>query len=58
MCIYVCESEDHLAILAFDPEGVNNLLHHTGCSSNPDVLVTHGTILLKNKPVLNASLAE
>ena len=58
MSIYVGQSEDHLTVLAFDPEGVNNLLNHSGCSSYPDVLVAHWTVLLKDEPIFNASLAE
>ncbi len=52
------QSEDHLAVLTFDPEGVDDFFDHARGASDPDVLVTHGTVLLKNEPVLYTTLAE
>jgi hypothetical protein len=47
-----------LAILAFNPERANNLTYNSRSSSDSDVFVTHGTILIQNEPVFNASLAK
>ena len=47
-----------LTILAFNPERANNLSYYSGSSSDSDVFVTHGTILIQNEPVFNASLAK
>ncbi len=58
MALDFSKSIDLVAVLAFDLECVDDLLNHPRCSSNPDILMAHGAVLVQNKPVLNTPLAE
>jgi hypothetical protein len=47
-----------LAVLAFNAKRTNNFSNNTGCSSNSDVFMAHGTVLIQNQPVFYASFTK
>ena len=58
MAFNLTEPKLLLTELALNSEGVNYLPDYSRCSSNPDVLMAHWTVLIQDEPILNATLAE
>lgn len=56
--LYLVETHDLRAIIAFNSKAVNDLLDHATGSSDLDVLVANRTVFIENEPVLDAELAE
>jgi hypothetical protein len=56
--VYFGELQDLVTKLAMHSEGVNDLLDNPARSSNSNVFVAAGTVLVELKPVLNAPFAK
>ena len=58
MLLYLGEPVLLLAELAFGAEGADDFADNTGGTPDTDVFVAHRTVLVQDKPILNAALAE